>query len=332
MKSRVLWSRGKRPTYTLTVLLNDIERTALVDSGCSQSVIRQNLVLPGQGNPQSQVLIVCVHGDQRPYPVATVHLNWKGEDETITVGVIPNLGEDLNLGTDYVDFTSLLEKAGQEHVNNAWWEEAPFGVSEEETRKPRIKLSRKQKREQQWKHQNLRDPRNPDPNPPPAIICTTTGDFRQCSHEDPTLKHAWHQALHPDGHVIRHSPGSLMMNAEFLLRYPSSERLYQPLARGSVCDGPTRGDPYTRPTDAGGAPVLPVKEANQWPLPTLKQGPETGNTGPRRKEKPAVERRGARNRGAEDSGADGVNGETRRKQEDEEEAGGGTDISAAQEA
>ncbi|KAJ1082429.1 hypothetical protein NDU88_002597 [Pleurodeles waltl] len=47
--------------------------------------------------------------------MATVHLNWKGDDETITVVVIPNLGEDLILGTDYVDFTSLLEKAGQEH-------------------------------------------------------------------------------------------------------------------------------------------------------------------------------------------------------------------------
>ncbi|KAJ1216210.1 hypothetical protein NDU88_003816 [Pleurodeles waltl] len=113
-----------------------MERTALVDSGCSQSVIQQNLVLPEQWSLQSQVLIACVHGDQRPYPIATVRLNWRGDDETITVGVIPDLGEDLILGTDYEDFTSLLEKAGQEQVNNAWWEEAPFGVSEEAKKKP----------------------------------------------------------------------------------------------------------------------------------------------------------------------------------------------------
>ncbi|KAJ1115011.1 hypothetical protein NDU88_003239 [Pleurodeles waltl] len=80
----------------------------------------QNLVLPEQRTLQSQVLIACVHGDHLPYPVATVRLNWRGDDKTITVGVIPNLGEDLNLGTDYVDFTSLLEKAGHEYVNNAW--------------------------------------------------------------------------------------------------------------------------------------------------------------------------------------------------------------------
>ncbi|KAJ1089716.1 hypothetical protein NDU88_002861 [Pleurodeles waltl] len=165
MKGQVLGSGGKRPTYTLTVLLKDVERTALVDSECSQSVIRQNLVLPEQRTPQSQVLIACVHRDQRQYPVAMVRLNWRGDDETITVGVIPNLGEDLILGTDYVDFTSLLEKASQEHVHKAWWEEAPFGASEEESRKPRITLSRKQKREQRWEHQHFRDPRDLYPNP-----------------------------------------------------------------------------------------------------------------------------------------------------------------------
>ncbi|KAJ1132774.1 hypothetical protein NDU88_011077 [Pleurodeles waltl] len=148
------------------VYLNDMERMALVDSGCSQSVIRQNLVLPEQRTPQSQVLIACVHGDQQPYPIATVRLNWIGDDEMITVGVIPDLGEDLILDTDYDDFTSLLEKAGQEQVNNAWWEEAPFGVSEEEARTLRIKISRKQKIEQRREHRNFSDSRDLDPNPP----------------------------------------------------------------------------------------------------------------------------------------------------------------------
>ncbi|KAJ1189515.1 hypothetical protein NDU88_006260 [Pleurodeles waltl] len=133
--------------------------------------------------------------------MATVKPNWKGEDETINVGVIPNLGEDFILGTDYGDFTSLLEKAGQEHLYATWWEEALFGASEEETRKPRIKLSRKQKIEQRWEYQNLRDPRKLEPHLPSATVCTTTGDFRQGQCEDPTLKNAWHQAAHQDGPV-----------------------------------------------------------------------------------------------------------------------------------
>ncbi|KAJ1165513.1 hypothetical protein NDU88_005940 [Pleurodeles waltl] len=59
-----------------------------------------------------------------------VPLNSRGAEETITVGMIPNLGEDLILCTDYVNFTPLLEKACQEHITNTWWEEAPFGTAE----------------------------------------------------------------------------------------------------------------------------------------------------------------------------------------------------------
>ncbi|KAJ1106875.1 hypothetical protein NDU88_004273 [Pleurodeles waltl] len=51
-------------------------------------------------------------------------------------------------------------------------------------------------------HQLARDPRNTDSKDPPATIYTITGDFRQCQHEDLILKHAWHQALNPDDHVL----------------------------------------------------------------------------------------------------------------------------------
>ncbi|KAJ1165375.1 hypothetical protein NDU88_005803 [Pleurodeles waltl] len=77
-----------------------------------------------------------------------VRLNWRLKDETIRVGVLPHLGEDIILRTDYVDFPSLLTKEGQEHILKTWWEEVPLGVGEDESRRPRIKLSRKQKREQ----------------------------------------------------------------------------------------------------------------------------------------------------------------------------------------
>ncbi|KAJ1153088.1 hypothetical protein NDU88_005855 [Pleurodeles waltl] len=107
-----------------------------------------------------------------------VRLNWRGDDETITVGVIPNLGQDLILGTDYVNFTTLLEKAGQEHVNNAWWEEAPFKANEIEARTPQNKLSRKQKREQRREHRNSCDLGNIGPTLHTATVFTTAGDFQ----------------------------------------------------------------------------------------------------------------------------------------------------------
>ncbi|KAJ1174586.1 hypothetical protein NDU88_006406 [Pleurodeles waltl] len=91
---------------------------------------------------------------------------------------------------------------------------------------------------------------------------------------------------------------------------------------------------WTKPTDAGAAtsaPVPPAKEANQLSHPALKEGPGNGNAGLQRDERPAVERRRARNGGAEDSGAEGRNSEIRQRQEDEGEAGGKTGILAAQE-
>ncbi|KAJ1153963.1 hypothetical protein NDU88_006721 [Pleurodeles waltl] len=66
--------------------------------------------------------------------------------------MIPSLGEDLVIGTDYEDFLPLLAKASQEYVTNAWWEDAPYVKAEVEERPQRLKLGRKQKREQRRYH------------------------------------------------------------------------------------------------------------------------------------------------------------------------------------
>ncbi|KAJ1118703.1 hypothetical protein NDU88_006891 [Pleurodeles waltl] len=144
-------------------------------------------------------MITCVHGDQRLYPVAMVCLNWRGTDETITVGMIPNLGEDLILGTDYVDFAPLLEKACQEHTTNTWWGEALFVTTKIEARPLRKKLSRKRKREQRLEYQNPQSHEITKTISQTATVLTIGGDFRQAQREDPTLKNAWQQVLHPDG-------------------------------------------------------------------------------------------------------------------------------------
>ncbi|KAJ1149643.1 hypothetical protein NDU88_002449 [Pleurodeles waltl] len=108
-----------------------------------------------------------------------VLLNWRGIEEKITVGMIPNLGEDLILGTDYVNFTPLLEKACQENIANAWWNEALFGTTEMEARPLRKKLSRKEKREQRQEYRNPLTPETPEPVPQTATVLTIAGTFRQ---------------------------------------------------------------------------------------------------------------------------------------------------------
>ncbi|KAJ1218094.1 hypothetical protein NDU88_005680 [Pleurodeles waltl] len=119
------------------------------------------------------------------------------------VGMIPGLGDDLILGTDYANFTPLLAKACQENVTYTWWGEAPYGRAEVEERPLRLKLSIKQKREQRREYHATTAPGLLEPAPQAATVLTTIGSFRQAQREDPTLKNAWQQALNPDERSAR---------------------------------------------------------------------------------------------------------------------------------
>ncbi|XP_069085522.1 uncharacterized protein [Pleurodeles waltl] len=191
-KGRVFWSGGDKPKYILPIVVNNEKRTALIDSGCSHSVIRGNLVMPGQVVKGQQVLITCVHGDQRYYPLATIQLQWREWSEDLRVGVLSKLEEDIIIGTDYVDFSSLLERTGQEHMLTSWWTEVPEGDMPEGPGRIRATLSKKQKREQ--RHSYWQTLPSDEDSTPSGRICSITGDFRQNQNEDPSLKHAWQQA------------------------------------------------------------------------------------------------------------------------------------------
>ncbi|KAJ1150111.1 hypothetical protein NDU88_002909 [Pleurodeles waltl] len=104
----------------------------------------------------------------------------------------PHLGEDLILGTDYENFTPLLEKACHETIANAWWTEAPFGTTEIDLRPVRKKVSQKEKREERQEYQNQQPPVIPESVPQTGAVLTSAGTFRQAQRKDPSLKNAWH--------------------------------------------------------------------------------------------------------------------------------------------
>ncbi|KAJ1180956.1 hypothetical protein NDU88_006167 [Pleurodeles waltl] len=148
MKGRVLWSGSNQGKYTTTMRLNKEERNVFIDSGCSQTVVKQDYVEPDQWIRNAQVLITCVHGDRKTYPVAALLINWRGQEECLSVGMFPNLAEDMIIGTNYDAFVQLLNNANQDHVANSWWKEAPFVSTDTEESSIRRKLSEKKKREQ----------------------------------------------------------------------------------------------------------------------------------------------------------------------------------------
>ncbi|KAJ1178903.1 hypothetical protein NDU88_004144 [Pleurodeles waltl] len=178
-----------------------MERVALVDPGCSQSIVCEELIEPVQGLPQAQVLIGCVQGGQKYYPVAVINFQWKEEKETLKVGVLPHLEEDIIIGTDYAVFSLLLTKAGQEHTLRMRWKEVPYDAGEGVSCIPRDHLSKRQKRIQ--RQQYVQNPNKTTRVAPgiPGKVYTVAGDFRQSQRDDPSLKNAWQQALNHEEHV-----------------------------------------------------------------------------------------------------------------------------------
>ncbi|KAJ1107527.1 hypothetical protein NDU88_004917 [Pleurodeles waltl] len=118
--------------------------------------------------------------------------------ESVASAVIPDLGEDMIIGTDYDALAHLLNNANQYHIANAWWKEAPFVSSEIQEPNTRRKLSKKQKREQKQGYRTNSDPTKPSVSAVPKAIMSIAGRFRQAQREYPTLKNAWQIALAPD--------------------------------------------------------------------------------------------------------------------------------------
>ncbi|KAJ1176042.1 hypothetical protein NDU88_001326 [Pleurodeles waltl] len=147
-------------------------------------------------------------------------MKWRDANETLKVGVLSHLEEDIIIGTDYTDFFTLLTKAGQEHTLKTWWEEVPFGAGEGVSRTPKITLSKREKRVQR-QHYTQKNNTPPEPSSRVASrVCTIPGEFWQSQRDDPSLKNAWQQALNPEERAV----GSrFQIQNHLLYRIPNSE-------------------------------------------------------------------------------------------------------------
>ncbi|XP_078518212.1 uncharacterized protein LOC144782800 [Lissotriton helveticus] len=107
----VMYSAEMGSTFYVSMRMNGFRVRALLDSGCRQSVIQARFVSPDQIIPQNPVYIRCVHGDVKPYPVASITIVLPDREPcTVRVGVVDTLPEDMILGTDNPDFLSLFRE------------------------------------------------------------------------------------------------------------------------------------------------------------------------------------------------------------------------------
>lgn len=95
-------------TYCILVRCQGAICQALVDTGCTQNLVHQNLVRPGALLEAEWVKVKCVHGDIHKYPIVQLLLKLKAKTHKIKAAVSLNMSHPLILGTNWPGFHNLL--------------------------------------------------------------------------------------------------------------------------------------------------------------------------------------------------------------------------------
>lgn len=102
------WARRRDPAKLLVMVqVEGTPQTAIVGSGCSQTLSRAELVKPPDpaGKP---IYMQCIFGDIRLYPTARVRLLIGGHEAECRVGLIRALAYPVVLGWDWPWFQEIL--------------------------------------------------------------------------------------------------------------------------------------------------------------------------------------------------------------------------------
>ena len=87
----------------------------LLDTGCSRTLVRRDLVNEEKMLEGEEVKIRCAHGDTVLYPLAEVEMKIHGETIQVKAAVSDNLPMGALLGTDVPELNDLLEKRLQKN-------------------------------------------------------------------------------------------------------------------------------------------------------------------------------------------------------------------------
>eukprot|EP00731_Ephydatia_muelleri_P002993 Em0001g2993a len=91
--------------------------TVLLDTGCSRTMVRRNLVPEHKLIEGKGVAIRCAHGDTTFYPLAEIGVEISGRNFKVEAAVADNLPVQLLLGTDVPQLFKLLGREEPELAN-----------------------------------------------------------------------------------------------------------------------------------------------------------------------------------------------------------------------
>ncbi|XP_069089507.1 uncharacterized protein [Pleurodeles waltl] len=191
-RGRVLCLGKSDVSFKYPLQINGLPVMALIDSGCSQSVIRRSIIHPVQPTDDQWVTICCIHGDRAQYPLVTIEIGWNNHLDLLSVGLMDDLIEECVIGTDYQRFDEILDQTRKNKPIDDWWGTAPFREDSIYSSPTRKKLTCKEKRAE--KHRYAAKQVRKEEEGLVALIDTAPISFRMSQHEDPSLVNAWKNA------------------------------------------------------------------------------------------------------------------------------------------
>ena len=92
----------------------------ILDTGCSRTMVRQDLLPPHYQTTGTSVQIRCVHGDVTTYPLAKVHLEIGGVGVEAIAAVSRTLPVSALVGTDIPQLGPLINTSPNPNAANHW--------------------------------------------------------------------------------------------------------------------------------------------------------------------------------------------------------------------
>ncbi len=201
-----------------TVELNGKKVIALIDTGCTQTLVESELVPELYVSRDAPVIVRCVHGEERQYFVTDVYMGIAGQTYLMKVGLAQNLPYPVILGHDFPALMDLLPLQDTCNVvltrAQSKWNECeeeenpllslPFFDSELSVKQVKVKKSRRERKQEKFKgtivqDRELKEPEkllNTDQIPIPE-------DLRQLQKEDAEIAKLYSQVAEAGGKGLK---------------------------------------------------------------------------------------------------------------------------------
>ena len=140
LSAHPVWHRSKDgPTCSGTVEGQATE-DILLDTGCSRTMVRTDLVVPSSVSSTQQVVIRCAHGEAVSYPTALVNMEIEGLQVCVEAAVCKSLPVSVLLGTDVPELFTLLSRVrSQEDLGMAVVTRSKFKQQQLEAREEQVR-------------------------------------------------------------------------------------------------------------------------------------------------------------------------------------------------